>query len=71
MNNRDRNFTDAKIKRRIEQIEQSIERYLAAMDIADRTQSEVAESLPTAVTSRVRRSWSASGPASRLTFPSR
>ena len=43
MNNRDRNFTDAKIKRRMEQIEQSIERYLAAMDTADRTQSEVAE----------------------------
>jgi transposase len=43
VNNRDRNFTDAKIKRRMEQIEQSIERYLAAMDTADRTQSEVAE----------------------------
>ena len=40
VNNRDRNFTDAKIKRRMEQIEQSIERYLAAMDTADRTQSE-------------------------------
>jgi len=43
VNNRDRNFTDAKIERRMEQIEQSIERYLAAMDTADRTQSEVAE----------------------------
>jgi len=43
VNNRDRNFTDAKIKRRMEQIEQSIERYLEAMDTADRTQSEVAE----------------------------
>ena len=43
MNNRDRNFTDAKIKRRMEQIDQSIERYLAAMETADRTQSEVAE----------------------------
>ena len=43
VNNRDRNFTDAKIKRRTEQIEQSIDRYLAAMDTADRTQSEVAE----------------------------
>src|SRR5664280_3323925 len=43
VNNRDRNFTDAKIKRRMEQIEQSIERYMAAMDTADRTQSEVAE----------------------------
>ena len=43
VNNRDRNFTDAKIKRRMEQIEQSIDRYLGAMDTADRTQSEVAE----------------------------
>jgi len=43
VNNRDRNFTEAKIKRRMEQIEQSIERYLAAMDTADRTQCEVAE----------------------------
>ncbi len=44
VNNRDRNFTDAKIKGRMEQIEQSIDRYLATMDTADRTQSEVAES---------------------------
>ena len=43
VNNRDRNFTDAKIKRRMEQIEQSIDRYLAAMDTADRTRSEVPE----------------------------
>lgn len=43
VNKRDRNFTDAKIKRRMEQIEQSIDRYLGAMDTADRTQSEVAE----------------------------
>ena len=43
VNNRDRNFTGAKIERRMEQIEESIERYLAAMDTADRTQSAVAE----------------------------
>jgi DNA repair exonuclease SbcCD ATPase subunit len=43
VNNRDRNFTDAKIMRRMEQIEQSIERYLAAMDTANRMQSEAAE----------------------------
>lgn len=43
MNNRDRNFIDAKIKRRIEQVEQDIDRYLAAMDAADRTRSEAAQ----------------------------
>jgi transposase len=43
VNNRDRNFTSGKVRARMEQIEQSIERYLAAMDTADRTQSEVAE----------------------------
>jgi transposase len=43
VNNRDRNFTSGKLRARMEQIEQSIERYLAAMDTADRTQSEVAE----------------------------
>lgn len=43
VNNRDRNFTTAKLRARMQQIEESIERYLAAMDTADRTQSEVAE----------------------------
>jgi transposase len=43
VNNRDRNFTSAKVRARMEQIEQSIERYLAAMDTADRTRSEVVE----------------------------
>ncbi|MNO41902.1 Transposase DDE domain protein [compost metagenome] len=36
MNNRDRNFTSAKLKRRMEEIESSINRYLAALDAADR-----------------------------------
>jgi len=43
VNNRDRNFTSAKMKRRMAQIEQSIERYLAAMDTADRAEPEVAK----------------------------
>ena len=43
VNNRDRNFTRGKLKARLKQIEESIERYLAAMDTADRTQSEFAE----------------------------
>lgn len=36
MNNRDRNFTSAKLKRRMEEIEASISRYLASLDAADR-----------------------------------
>ena len=43
VNNRDRNFTTAKLRARMTQIEESINRYLAAMDTADRTQSEFAE----------------------------
>ena len=36
VNNRDRNFTSAKLKRGMEEIETSISRYLAALDVADR-----------------------------------
>src|ERR1700731_1585615 len=41
VNNRDKNFTPAKMKRRMEQINESIERYLKAMDTADRVEPEV------------------------------
>ena len=42
VNNRDRNFTSAKMQRRVQQIEESIERYLAQLDTADRQEpSEV------------------------------
>ena len=41
VNNRDKNFTPAKMKRRMEQINESIERYLKAMDTADRAEPEV------------------------------
>jgi transposase len=43
VNNRDRNFTAGKLRARMAQIEESIGCYLAAMDTADRTQSEFAE----------------------------
>ena len=43
VNNRDRNFTKAKMKRRLEQIEQSIERYLGQLASADRQEPGVAE----------------------------
>ena len=43
VNNRDKNFTSAKLQRRLGQIEQSIERYLAAMEAADRAEPELAQ----------------------------
>jgi transposase len=42
VNNRDKNFTSAKMKRRMAAINESIERYLTAMDTADRAEPEVA-----------------------------
>jgi hypothetical protein len=39
VNNRDRNFTVDKMKRRLEQIEQSVTRYLAQLDSADRQET--------------------------------
>jgi hypothetical protein len=42
VNNRDKNFTDNKLKKRMEQLEESIGRYLAELDRADRQ--------PTAIT---------------------
>ena len=38
VNSRDRNFTPGKIDRRVEQIEHSVQRYLEALETADRTQ---------------------------------
>jgi transposase len=43
VNNRDKNFTPAKMQRRMALIEESITRYLAAMDTADRAEPEAAE----------------------------
>jgi transposase len=43
VNNRDRNFTQAKLQRRIQEIESSIARYLSEMDSADRQEPEIAQ----------------------------
>jgi transposase len=50
VNTRDKNFTVAKVARRIEQVDANIVRYLAALDRADREESDVAE----AKTSRIK-----------------
>ena len=43
VNNRDKNFTSAKMKRRMEQIDKSIGRYLGQLDSADREEPSIAE----------------------------
>ncbi|KAI3591743.1 ISPsy6, transposase [Cupriavidus sp. U2] len=40
VNTRDRNFTAGKVDKRQQQIEESVQRYLSALETADRTQSE-------------------------------
>lgn len=44
VNNRDRNFTRAKLKRRLEDIDKNINRYLAQIDSADRQETSIAKS---------------------------
>ena len=43
VNNRDRNFTKAKMQRRLQQIDESIERYLSQIASADRQEAAVAK----------------------------
>ena len=48
VNTRDKNFTRAKMKRRLEQIEESVERYLHQLDSADRQEPSLARTTKTA-----------------------
>ncbi len=47
VNNRDRNFTAAKMKRRMAQIEESVSRYLHQLDSADRQEPSLAQMMKT------------------------
>jgi transposase len=47
VNNRDRNFTSAKMKRRMAQIEESVARYLHQLDSADRQEPSLAQTMRT------------------------
>ncbi len=47
VNTRDKNFTRAKMKRRMEQIEESVARYLHQLDSADRQEPSVARTMKT------------------------
>ncbi|MGF6632891.1 hypothetical protein OKW39_000042 [Paraburkholderia sp. MM6662-R1] len=55
VNNRDRNFTSGKVRARMQQIDESIARYLAAMETADRTQSDVAEAKTSRISDKIRK----------------
>jgi transposase len=52
-NNRDKNFTPHKLQKRIEQIEASIARYLAAMETADRHEDEVLKAKSTRLKEKI------------------
>lgn len=43
VNSCDKNFTDIKIKLRLEEIEKNISRYFLQMDVADRAEPEIAD----------------------------
>ena len=43
VNSHDRNFTRGKLDKRLDQIDQCIERYLTALDTADRQEPDIAE----------------------------
>jgi len=47
VNNRDRNFTAAKMRRRMAQIEESVGRYLQQLDSADRQEPSLAQTMKT------------------------
>jgi transposase len=53
VNNRDKNFTVAKVAKRMEQVDASIVRYLAALDRADRDESDVAEARTTRIKDKI------------------
>jgi hypothetical protein len=47
VNNRDKNFTPAKMERRMAQIEESVARYLRQLDSADRQEPSLARTTKT------------------------
>jgi transposase len=55
VNNRDKNFTVAKVAKRIEQVQASIARYLEALDRADREDGEIAEAKTARLKEKIKR----------------
>jgi len=66
VNNRDKNYTSAKIERRRKQLEESVSRYLSQLDTADR--QDPSETLPTRMSTRslTQRFWERSGALSSM-----
>jgi len=54
VNNRDKNFTQHKLEQRMKQIDESIERYMSALETADRTQSAETDPVAEAKTQRLK-----------------
>jgi transposase len=53
VNNRDKNFTVAKVAKRIEQVEASVARYLTALDHADRQHDDASEAKTTRIKQKI------------------
>jgi hypothetical protein len=53
VNNRDKNYTVAKVAKRMEQVDASIARYLAALDHADHHDSDIAEARTERITEKI------------------
>jgi transposase len=54
VNNRDRNFTKAKMRRQLQQIDESIERYLGQLASADRQEATIAETKTQRLTDKIK-----------------
>src|SRR5664279_3252474 len=53
VNNRDKNFTVVKVAKRMEQVDASITRYLAALDRADREESDITEARTSRINEKI------------------
>ena len=53
VNNRDKNYTVAKVGKRMEQVDASVARYLAALDRADREESDITEARTTRIKQKI------------------
>jgi transposase len=65
VNNRDKNFTDRKLKARMQQLDESIARYMTELDRADREPALVTEARVEHIKQKVRRSRSRCASSSR------
>ena len=55
VNNRDKNFTPHKLAKRMQQVDESIERYLSALDTIDRTEPAEAEAKTTNLNKKLKK----------------